>query len=407
MDGWLYEIRRETLPHLLAASTTKQKAVRDNLMKKADSGDLSDAIESIHSLLTDAVEAGASDIHLKSGKVPIIRQRGSLIEMEGQSKISADLIRIFIEQTTYGVFRDQWEESFQVDYSYRIDNIGRFRVNGFMQRTRPGMVFRLVNEHPPELEDLNHDPELFKRLCNMNDGIVLICGATGSGKSSTVAGMINLINRESNKHIVTLEDPIEYNYTDDQSLINQREIGIDTHSFNDGLRAVLRQDPDIILIGEMRDKATFETALRAAETGHLVLSTLHAAHSQQAIRRLFEFFPADQQAIMRRQIADAVRCTIVQKLLPNLKDDGRMPAKEVMMVDPSVRKLIELGEFEKLYSAIEAGKDSGSQTFNADLNRLVKSGAVSKECALRYSPNAKQLEMNLKGIFLSSGGLVS
>jgi len=376
-------------------------------MSKPDSQDLSDALETIHKILGFAVESGASDIHLKSNKVPVMRQRGTLVEMEGFPPTRPEYIRVFIEQTTYGTFRDQWEQEFQVDYAYRMDDIGRFRVNGFMQRTFPGLVFRLVNDKPPNLAELNHQPELFQKLCKMTDGIVLICGATGSGKSSTLAAMIDLINREQNKHVVTLEDPIEYSYTDDKSLINQREIGIDIHSFDSGLRAVLRQDPDIILIGEMRDRATFETALRAAETGHLVLTTLHAAHSQQSIRRLFEFFPADQQDIMRRQIAEAVRCTIIQKLVPNLKGDGRVPVKEVMMVEPSIRKLIEVGHFEKLYSAVESGRESGSQTFNWDFHRLVKAGAITKECALEHSPNAKQLEMNLKGIFLSSGGLVS
>lgn len=369
--------------------------------------EISDAIDSVHSILRAAVEAGASDIHLKSNKSPLLRLRGSLTPLEGFDPLPPEIIRAFIERSATGIFRDQWERDFQVDFAYFLHGLGRFRVNGFMQRTLPGVVFRLVSGNPPDLGELNHDPELFEKLCGLSDGIVLLCGATGSGKSSTLAAMLNHINRTASKHIVTLEDPIEYTYTDDRSLINQREIGIDIHSFDDGLRAVLRQDPDVILIGEMRDRATFETALRAAETGHLVLSTLHAAHSQQAIRRLFEFFPPEQQEIMRRQIAEAVRCTIVQKLVPNLRDDGRLPAKEVMIVDPSIRKLIEVGHFEKLYSAIEAGRDSGSQTFNADLYRLVKAGAVSREVALTFSPNPKQLEMNLKGIFLSSGGLVS
>lgn len=371
------------------------------------STDGSHAIDAIHSILAHAVRLGASDIHLKASKVPVIRCRGQLSELEGQNPLEPEKIRFFIEKTAVGIFRDQWEKEFQVDYAYRLEDVGRFRVNGFLQRTLPGLVFRLVNDSPPTLESLNHEPELFRDLCKLKDGIVLVCGATGSGKSSTLAAMIDLINKEDKKHIVTLEDPIEYTYTDDKSLINQREIGIDIHSFDSGLRAVLRQDPDIILIGEMRDKATFETALRAAETGHLVLSTLHAAHSQQAVRRLFEFFPAEQQELMKRQIAEALRCTIVQKLIPNILGDGRMPAKEVMVVDPSVKKVIELGKFEKLASAIEAGKDSGSNTLNWDLYRLVNEGSVSKESAMAFSPNPKQLEMNLKGIFLSTGGLVS
>ncbi|MFP4351387.1 MAG: type IV pilus twitching motility protein PilT [Puniceicoccaceae bacterium] len=365
------------------------------------------AIGVVHRILEAAVDAGASDIHLKSDKTPLVRVRGSLIPLEEFDPLPPDMIRAFIDRYAVGIFREQWERDFQVDFSYVMPGGGRFRVNGFMQRALPGIVFRLVSANPPTLLELNQEPELFEKLCALPDGIVLLCGPTGSGKSSTLAAMINHINRTRSRHIVTLEDPIEYTYADDRSLINQREIGIDIHSFADGLRAVLRQDPDVILIGEMRDKTTFETALRAAETGHLVLSTLHAAHSQQAIRRLFEFFPPEQQEIMRRQIAQAVRCTIVQKLIPTLKGDGRVPAKEVMIVDPSIRKLIESGQFEKLYSAIEAGRDTGSHTLNADLYRLVKAGAVSRDTALAFSPNPQQLEMNLKGIFLSSGGLVS
>jgi len=367
---------------------------------------MSEVSNQIPEILAKSVALGASDIHIKSNKLAMVRLRGSLIPVEGTDPVSPEEIRRFIETSTKGVFRDQWDRDLQVDYAYFLDGGSRFRVNGFHQRTLPGLVFRRVNERPPTFDELNMESELFRELANHKDGIILLCGATGAGKSSTLAAFLDMINEEKNLHIVTLEDPIEYIYTDKKSIVNQREVGIDINSFQDGLRAVLRQDPDVILIGEMRDRTTFEIALQAAETGHLVLSTLHAAHTQQAIRRLFEFFPPDQQLTMHRQVSEALRCSIVQKLVPNIEKNGRVPAMEIMVNDPSVRKILQEGEFQKLYSALEAGKDSGSRTFNGDLFRLYKEGRISKEDALLFSPNAKQLEMNLKGIFLSSGGLV-
>ncbi|MGE9294760.1 MAG: type IV pilus twitching motility protein PilT, partial [Puniceicoccales bacterium] len=207
------------------------------------------------------------------------------------------------------------------------------------------------------------------------------------------------------KHIVTLEDPIEFNYTDKKSVFNQREIGIDAPTFELGLKAVLRQDPDVILIGEMRDKSTFETALHAAETGHLVFGTLHAGSAQQAVQRLFEFFPVEQQHSMRRQIASTLRGTITQKLIPGI-EGGRVPCVELFVVDSLARNVIEDGEFQKINAVIDGGDETGSKSFNRDLYRLIKAGLVSKADGLAASPNPKSLEMNLKGIFLSTGGLV-
>jgi twitching motility protein PilT len=247
---------------------------------------------------------------------------------------------------------------------------------------------------------------VFKSLSELHDGIVLLCGPTGCGKSSTLAAMLDYINHNFDRHIVTLEDPIEFSYRDDKSLFNQREVGIDTPSFAEGLKVTLRQDPDIILVGEMRDKATFDTALTAAETGHLVLGTLHATGAQQAVQRLFEFFDPAEGLGRRRQIAASLRATITQKLLPAV-NGGRVPAMEVFRVDLLGRRVIENGEFEKIGSVVEAGKDVGSATFNSDLYRLIKAGVITKEEGLEASPNPKALEMNLKGIFLSQGGIVS
>lgn len=362
--------------------------------------------DTIHGLLTLAVENGASDIHIKSNKPAYLRLSGRLEAVEMDPLRPAD-VREFIESSVPELFKNEWHEKRQVDYSYRVEGIGRFRVNGFLQRGLPGVVMRHVSDNPPSFEDLSIDAPTLKKLCLEKDGIVILCGATGSGKSSTLAAMINHINRTMDRHIVTLEDPIEFTYSDIKSIINQREVGIDCLDFASGMKAVLRQDPDVILVGEMRDKDTFETALQAAETGHLVFGTLHASNAQQAIQRLFEFFSEERRLALQRQVAYALRALITQKLVPALEGGGRYPVSETLIVDSLARKVIVEGDFPKLDAVIEASEDNGSKTFNQDLYRLVKEGKVSKSTALEVSPNPRKLEMNLKGIFLSSGGIVS
>ncbi|MFT5826001.1 MAG: twitching motility protein PilT [Yoonia sp.] len=363
-------------------------------------------LETIHGLLSLAVENRASDVHIKSNKPAFLRLSGRL-ELVEMDPITPDEVREFIEQTVPAEFYDAWLKNRQVDYSYSAPNVGRFRVNGFLQRGLPSIVMRHVSDHPPTFADLNIDGGTLAQLCSEENGIVLLCGATGSGKSSTLAAMMNHINHSYDRHIVTLEDPIEYTYTDVKSIINQREIGIDCPSFALGMRAVLRQDPDVILVGEMRDRDTFETALQASETGHLVFATLHASNAQQAVRRLFEFFPEERKLSLQRQLAGALRATITQKLLPAMECGGRMPVSEAFVLDALGRKTIQEGTFEKIEAVIEASEGNGSKTFNQDLYRLVKAGLISKDDAINNSPNPRQLEMNLKGIFLSSGGIVN
>lgn len=368
---------------------------------------MSEIIDTFNSLLQLAVENNASDIHIKSDKPAHLRLHGSL-EVVDMDPLTPEQVQEFLETVMPVQFYEDWKQNGQVDFSYDLKelNLGRFRVNGFYQRGTPSIVFRHVKDTPPTLESLNHQPAVFQQLAAANDGIVLLCGPTGSGKSSTLAGMLEYINETFDKHVVTLEDPIEFNYTDKKSIFNQREIGLDSPDFEQGLKAALRQDPDIILVGEMRDRATFETALHAAETGHLVFGTLHASSAQQAVQRLFEFFPADVQESMRRQIAAGLRATITQKLIPVIEGEGRVPAVEIFVVDALARTVIEEGQFEKIQSVIEAGEEAGSKTFNKDLYRLVKAGIIARHDGLGYSPNPKALEMNLKGIFLSTGGIV-
>jgi len=368
---------------------------------------MSEAIEIFNSLLQLAVENKASDIHIKSNKPAYLRMHGNLEAVEMDS-ISDKQVLDFVNETVPPQFAHDWKDNFQVDYCYGLESkgLGRFRVNAFYQRNTPSIVFRHIKDKPPTFEQLNYEAEALKKLCDLNDGIVLVCGATGSGKSSTLAAMINHINQYQDLHIVTLEDPIEYMYTDMKSLINQREVGLDTPTFALGLKAVLRQDPDVILVGEMRDAHTFETAIHAAETGHLVFGTLHAANAQQAVQRLFDFFPPEQQLGMRRTIAGCLRATITQKLVPAMEGGGRVPVVELFIVDMLARSTIQEGAFDKIPAVIEAGGDIGSKSFNKDLYRLIKEGKISKGTALEVSPNPKALEMNLKGIFLSQGGIV-
>ena len=361
-------------------------------------------LELFDQLLTLAVENGASDIHIKTNKPAFLRLHGRL-EAIDMDPIDQDTIVGYLEESIPEQFFENWRHEGQADYSYKLEGVGSFRVNGFLQRGTPSIVFRHINPTPPTFEDLNHDPTVFKDLAKEKVGIILVCGATGSGKSSTLAAFLNYINSNMDRHIVTLEDPIEFTYTDAMSIFNQREIGIDCPSFELGMKAVLRQDPDIILIGEMRDKSTFETAIKAAETGHLVLGTLHASSAQQAVQRLFEFFPPEQQTSMRRQIAGALKATITQRLVPKM-EGGRLPICEIMVVEGLAMKTIQEGNYEQINAVIEASTDAGSKTFNQDLYRLIKDGQVSKKSGMEFSPNPKQLEMNLQGIFMSTGGIV-
>lgn len=356
----------------------------------------------INDLLRLAVENQASDIVCKTGKPALLRLAGRLkpVDME---PLTFDVLAGFVEHHVPEFLREQMEVEGQIDFAYEIEELGRFRVNGFKQRGTISVVFRYVKSHIPTFEELNLQPDTLIKLSQSKDGILLLCGPTGSGKSSTIAAMLNWINSNLDRHVVTMEDPIEYNFSDNKSVFNQREIGIDVPTFELGLKAVLRQNPDIIYIGEMRDRTTFETAITAAETGHLVVSTLHASTSHQAVLRLFEFFPPEQQLQARRQLALALRGVIVQRLIPALEGGGRIPALEILVADPVVKNLINEGQFEKLPACLEAGMESGSLPFNKDLFRLVKAGRISKGDALKVSPNPQALEMNLKGIFLSEG----
>jgi len=355
--------------------------------------------EIVNDLLKLAVESGASDIVVKSEKPGYLRIGGRLRAVE-MDPITCEHAQAFVDEQVPRVFKDKWDRDAQVDFAYAADDIGRFRVNAFHQRGLVSIVFRHIKSRPPTFEELKIESEVLIKLAQSKDGILLVCGATGSGKSSTMAAMLNWVNQNLDKHIVSIEDPIEYTFSDDKSLFQQREIGLDVPTFEMAIKSVLRQNPDIILIGEMRDKETFETAISAAETGHLVFSTMHAATVSQSLTRLFEFFPPEQVVQARRQIAGSIR--VCQKLIPAIEGGGRFAAHEILVADATVRNLILDGHFDKIQQLLESSSDQGSKSFNKDLYRLIKEGKISKADGLRFSPNPPALEMNLKGIFFKT-----
>jgi twitching motility protein PilT len=357
--------------------------------------------EIFNDLLKLAVDSGASDIVIKANKPGYVRISNRLKPVD-MDPITSPEAQAFVDEHVPEIFRKRWDDLGQIDFAYAAEGVGRFRVNAFHQRGLVSIVFRHIKSRVPTFDDLGLQQEPLLKLASAKDGILLVCGATGSGKSSTMAAMLNWINANHDKHIVTIEDPIEYTFTDDKSVFQQREIGLDVPTFELAIKSVLRQNPDIILIGEMRDRETFETAISAAETGHLVFSTMHAATVAQSLTRLFEFFPPEQMAQARRQIAGSIRGFICQKLIPALEGGGRHPANEILNADATIRNLILEGHFDKINTLMEGGLDGGTFSFNKDLYRLIKAGKISRADGIRFSPNPQQLEMNLKGIFIKS-----
>jgi twitching motility protein PilT len=357
-------------------------------------------METFRRILTTAVEGGASDIHLKVGAPIIFRISRKLIVVEGplptEEWMDAVIAGIVPKHS-----REQLEREHECDFSYYLPNVGRFRTNCFYQRGTACLAMRFVKTQVPTFEELGLLPTL-KQIAESPRGIVLLAGSTGSGKSTTLAAMLEHINANSRKHIITLEDPIEYVFEDNQSVIEQREIGLDTRTFELGLKNVLRQDPDVIMIGEMRDGTSFSAAMSAADTGHLVLSTLHTTNAGQSVGRILDFFKPDERDQIRRQIAGTLQAVICQRMVPSLAG-GMVPAQEIMINSGTVRKLIEENRLEKLGAAIETGGEEGMINFNQHLFQLVKEGKVSQKEALAKATNAQALEMNFQGIFLTEG----
>ncbi len=357
-------------------------------------------MELFHKILKVGVEGHASDVHLKIGSPVIYRISRELVAAESGYPTEEWMNKI-VQAITPIHLKKRLEEEREVDFSYYLPGVGRFRTNLFQQRGQFALAMRHVKSTVPAFEELGL-PTTLKEISEAPRGIILVAGSTGSGKSTTLAAMIEHINAHKKKHIVTMEDPIEFVFEDNQSVIEQREVGLDTLSFHHALKHVLRQDPDIIMLGEMRDATSFMAAMSAADTGHLVLSTLHTTTASQSITRILDFFKADEREQIRRQLAGCLQSVICQRMVQTVS--GRMtPAIEILRNSPTVKKMIEENRLDKLAAAIETGTDDGMINFNQSLFKLVQEGKVTKEEALAKASNPQALEMNFKGIFLSEG----
>ena len=344
----------------------------------------------IDDLLRDLVEKDASDLHLKAGQAPCMRIRGELVRL--------DIPAIPIEEHNNRLFsilneerRHRLETVKEVDLSYNVPGLARFRVNMFWQRGNIGAVFRVIPFNIRTIDELNL-PKICKNIALLARGLVLVTGPTGSGKSTSLAAMINHINHSKRCHIMTIEDPIEYVHKDNISIINQRELSTDTHSFSHALRHVLRQNPDVILVGEMRDLETIQLAITAAETGHLVLSTLHTVDAAQTIDRIVDVFEPDKQAQVRTQLSVTLQAVVSQTLIPHKNGKGRVAAFEVMMATPAIRNMIRDGKTHQLPTDIQMGSQYGMQSLDGHLLRLVENNEIEYEDALAKSSNVFEFQ---------------
>jgi twitching motility protein PilT len=353
----------------------------------------------VNDLLKIAVENGASDLHLKVGSYPMMRLRGSLTPASEEKRLDHDDMVAIAAAVLPTGHREKFKENHEVDLAYSVAGLGRFRCNAFQQRGTIGMIFRVIPMRVASIDDLTL-PGVLKRIAAEERGLVLVTGTTGSGKSTTLAAMIDEINSTRTAHVMTVEDPIEYLHRDNRSIVNQREIGVDTHSFSHALRSALRQDPDVILVGEMRDFETIETALLAAETGHLVFSTLHTLDAAETINRIIAVFPPHQQKQIRIQLASVLKAVISQRLIPKADGKGRAPAVEVLISTAFIRDCImDKEKTHNIPSAIAQGTSQyGMQTFDQSIFSLFEQGLISYEEALRWASNVDEFKLRVQGI---------
>jgi len=355
----------------------------------------------LNKILSYAVKNGASDIHLTVGSPPGVRVDGKIRFIEAEAITPPDTLEFATEimnEKELAAFQDKGD----ADLAYGVAGLGRFRVNVLKQRGSIGIVMRHVKGKILPFSELNL-PAAMTRIAEMQRGLVLVTGTTGSGKSTTLASIIDYINERNRHHIVTLEDPIEFLHNNKKSIVTQREINIDTKDFYSALRAAMREDPDVILIGEMRDAETFQAAISAAETGHLVFSTLHTTNVMLTIDRIMDMFPSTMHQQIRSQLSLQIRACIAQRLLPAADGKGRVPAIELMFNNPGIAALIRENNIKQIPTAIIGGKDDGMQTFNMSLAALIKANLIKEETAYAYSDNPEELRMNLQGIYISSG----
>jgi len=357
----------------------------------------------VNDLLKVAVESGASDLHLKVGSYPMMRVHGMLTPASEQKRLTHEDTVAMAAAVMSTTQRQKFKESQEVDLAYSVPGLGRFRCNVFQQRGTIGIVLRVIPMRIKTIGELDL-PKVLARIADEDRGLVLCTGTTGSGKSTTLAAMVDHINSTRCVHVMTIEDPIEFLHRDNRSIINQREVAVDTQGFAHALRSALRQDPDVILVGEMRDYETIETALQAAETGHLVFSTLHTLDATETINRIIAVFPPHQQKQLRLQLASVLRAVISQRLMPRSDGKGRCAAVEVMVTTPFIRDcIVDKEKTHLIPSAIASGTSQyGMQTFDQSIFGLYEAGIVSYEEALHWATNVDEFKLKVQGIAMTS-----
>ena len=357
----------------------------------------------INDLLRIAVERGASDLHLKVGTYPMMRVRGVLSPVSSERRLDHEDVVAMSAAIMSASQAEKFVASQEVDLAYSVAGLGRFRCNIFQQRGTVGLVLRVIPMQIRTIDELDLPPVL-RKIAEEERGLVLVTGTTGSGKSTTLAAMIDHINRTRSAHVMTVEDPIEFLHRDNKSMVNQREVAVDTHSLAQALRSALRQDPDVILVGEMRDFETIETGLLAAETGHLVFSTLHTLDATETINRIIAVFPPHQQKQIRLQLASVLKAVISQRLIPRVDGAGRAPAVEVMISTPFIREcIVDKDKTYQIPGAIASGTSQyGMQTFDQSIFGLFQHGAISYEEALRWASNVDEFKLRIQGISTTS-----
>lgn len=352
------------------------------------------------------VKAGGSDLHLKVGLVPKLRIHGTLKNTTADV-LTQEVMEHYLFEIMTSEQKEYFLENGSLDFAHQMGKMDRFRCNAFHQRGGISFVARHITGNIPPFESL-HVPATVERLADQtHDGLILVTGPTGSGKSTTIASMIDHINRTRSCHIVTIEDPIEFLYADDKSIVSQREIGIDVPDFGDALKGLMRQDPDVVLIGELRDNETLTAAMRAAETGHLVFGTLHAASASQTIQRILDLFPQEERDLARQTFALTIRAVISQQLLPGIKPEAkRIPAIEILIANSIVKKLLQEEREADIPTVIRSCQSEGMQDYTESLRKLVIEEWIDYKVAMQYAPNKEELKMAMKGIRTSSGGIL-
>ena len=340
-------------------------------------------------LLVNTIEMGASDLHLTVGVPPTVRKNGKLVQI-GKENLLPNDIEKFAKEILESKY-DEYLEIGEYDISYSLTGVGRFRVNVFKQRNSDAIAIRVIALKIPTLDEIGH-PTVIKEIVKSKRGLVLVTGPTGSGKSTTLAAMINEINSTRQAHIITLEDPIEYLHRHNMCIINQREIGKDSRSYQSALKAILREDPDVILVGEMRDLETISIAITAAETGHLVFSTLHTIGAAKTIDRIIDVFPPHQQQQVKIQLSSVLQAVVSQQLLPNIEGNGRVAALEVMVSTPGIQNLIREGKTHQIESAVQTGNKYGMKTMDMAIAELYKKGVISMDTAMTYAVDRETLK---------------